>query len=104
MADPSEALTMAGVMDDLADRGYREHFMLSSGRLRGVTSGKMFLPDQVAVAELYRFEGVSDPDDMSIVYAIETRDGVRGTLTDAFGVYSDPDVGAFIADVAVVTA
>jgi hypothetical protein len=38
------------------------------------------------------------------VYAIETRDGVRGTLTDAFGVYSDPDVGAFIADVAVVTA
>jgi hypothetical protein len=100
MADPSEALTMAGVMDDLADRGYREHFMLSSGRLRGVTSGKMFLPDQVAVAELYRFEGVSDPDDMSILYAIEARGGLRGTLADAFGVYSDPGVSDFMAAVA----
>ena len=33
---------------------------------------------------------------MSVVYAIETSDGIRGTLTDAFGVYSDPDVSNFI--------
>jgi len=36
---------------------------------------------------------------MSIVYAIETGNGVRGTLTDAFGVYADPSVGAFIRKV-----
>jgi hypothetical protein len=36
---------------------------------------------------------------MSIVYAIETRNGVRGTLADAFGVYADPRVGAFIRTV-----
>ena len=29
---------------------------------------------------------------MSIVYAIESRDGTRGTLVDAFGVYSNPAV------------
>jgi hypothetical protein len=29
---------------------------------------------------------------MSIVYAIESRDGTRGTLVDAFGVYSSPAV------------
>jgi len=45
--------------------------------------------------------GVSDPDDMSILCAIETRSGVRGTLVDAFGVYSDPLVGAFLHDVVV---
>ena len=49
----------------------------------------------------HRFEGVSDPDDMSILYAIETRSGVRGTLADAFGAYADPRVGAFLRDVAV---
>jgi hypothetical protein len=54
--------------------------------------------------QVEHFAGVSDPDDMSVVYAIETRDGVRGTLTGAFGVYSDPDGGAFIAGVAVATA
>jgi hypothetical protein len=99
MQDPTEVLTMVGVINDLADRGYTEHFMLRKGRLRGVNSGKAFPPDQVAVTGYYRFEGISDPDDMSILYAIETLSGVRGTLADAFGVYSDPGVGDFMADV-----
>jgi hypothetical protein len=33
---------------------------------------------------------------MSILYALETRSGVRGTMADAFGVYADPLVGAFM--------
>ena len=53
------------------------------------------------VAEYHRFEGVSDPDDMAILYGIETRSGVRGTLTDAFGFYADPLVGDFMKEVAV---
>lgn len=100
MQDPTEVPTMAGAIDGLAGRGYTEHFMLRAGRLRGVDSGKVFAPDQVAVTEFYRFEGISDPDDMAILYAIETRSGVRGTLADAFGVYADPGVGDFMADVA----
>jgi hypothetical protein len=46
-----------------------------------------------------RFEGISDPDDMAIVYALEARSGIRGTLVDAFGVYSDPRVGALMRQV-----
>ena len=58
-----------------------------------------FPADRVVITEYHRFEGVSDPDDMSILYAIETRSGLRGTLADAFGVYADPVVGAFLNDV-----
>jgi len=100
---PTEVLTLAGVMDDLAWRGFREHFTLENGRLRAVDSGKTFAPDQVVLSEYYRFEGISDPDDLAILYAIETRSGIRGTLTDAFGVYSDPAVGAFMSMVPVRT-
>ena len=45
-------------------------------------------------------EGASDPDDMSIVYAIEGESGARGTLVDAFGAYSDPTVSSFLQGVA----
>jgi hypothetical protein len=38
---------------------------------------------------------------MSILYAIETCDGVRGTLADAHGVYADPLATAFMDDVAL---
>ena len=36
---------------------------------------------------------------MSVVYAIEARDGTRGILVDAFGVYANPDLGVFLQNV-----
>jgi hypothetical protein len=33
---------------------------------------------------------------MSVIYALEARDGTRGTLTDAYGSYADPAVGAVV--------
>lgn len=92
---------MDGALDDLARRGFTEHFAVFGDRLRAVGGGQTFTADELMIREYYRFEGVSDPDDMSIVYAIETRDGTRGTLVDAFGVYSNPAVSAFLDDVPI---
>jgi hypothetical protein len=99
MSDPVEFPTLAGAMDDLGRRGFTEHFVVAQRRLRGVTSGKTFPPADVSIAEYHRFEGISDPDDLAILYALETRSGLRGTLTDAFGVYADPAVGDFMRSV-----
>jgi len=33
---------------------------------------------------------------MSVVYAIETTDGRRGTLVDAYGTYATPEVDTFV--------
>lgn len=100
MQYPIEPATLAGVMEELTRRGFGEHFTVAAGRLRAVATGQTFPASQVTVCEYHRFEGVSDPDDMSILYAIETRSGIRGTLADAFGVYADPLVGAFMDGVA----
>jgi len=99
MQDATEPVTLAAVLDDVQDRGFTEHFTPGDGELHAVESGKTFRPDQIVIAEYHRFEGVSDPDDMSILYALEARSGIRGTLVDAFGVYSDPRVGALMRDV-----
>jgi hypothetical protein len=56
----------------------------------------MFRPGELAIVEHHRFEGASDPEDMSVVYAIESDDGVRGIVVDAFGVYADPALAAFL--------
>jgi hypothetical protein len=94
-------LTLAGVMDDLARSGFVEHFGVRGEELRSFDSGRSFRPGEVMVREFHRFEGTSDPDDMAIVYAIEGKGGVRGTLVDAFGAYSDPTVSAFLARVSL---
>jgi hypothetical protein len=38
---------------------------------------------------------------MAIVYAIESTDGTRGSLVDAFGTYASPTVSAFLHGVPI---
>jgi hypothetical protein len=97
----TEHLTLADAVDDLARSGFREHFQIRAGTLLALESGETFTAPDVAIRAYRRFEGVSDPDDMAIVYAIESRSGVRGTLVDAFGVYADPAVGDFLEGVRI---
>jgi hypothetical protein len=101
MAAEGDQQTLVGAIDELARRGFTETLSVVGNRLQVVATGKTFRPDEVVVREYRRFEGVSDPDDMSIVYAIETAGGIRGTLVDAYGVYSDPAVSAFLGHVSV---
>jgi hypothetical protein len=94
--------TLTHVVDELIRRGYQEHFRVVDGRLQAIGTGQRFEPKDIVIRGYYRFEGVSDPDDMSIVYAIETSSGVRGFLVDAFGVYSDPAIGAALQHVPIL--
>ena len=93
--------TLAGAVDDLAGSGFREHFQMRAGKLLALGSGNAFNATELEIRAYHRFEGVSDPDDMAIVYAIESHSGVRGTLVDAFGVYADPAVGVFLEGVPI---
>jgi len=88
--------TLSGAMEELARQGYTQHFRVLGNTLQALGSGQVFRAPEVVIRQYHRFEGVSDPDDMSIVYAIESVNGARGTLVDAFGVYSSPVVGAFL--------
>ncbi len=82
-------------------QGFTASFVVKDGALRLADGGRAFQPCEVTVREYRRFEGTSDPDDMSIVYAIETSDGLKGTLADAYGVYASPGVTAFMEQVEI---
>jgi hypothetical protein len=85
--------TLDGVIEELKKRGFVGRFDVRDGRLRALGSGRSFDARNLTIREYQRFEGVSDPDDASTVYTIETRDGTKGFLVDAFGPYADPEVG-----------
>lgn len=93
--------TLADAIEELTRRGFTEHFGVVGCTLRVLESGKAFRAEELLIREYHRFEGVSDPDDMSIVYAIDSQTGTRGILVDAFGVYSNPVVSAFLKDVPI---
>jgi hypothetical protein len=79
--------------------GYTEDFKISESGMLSLHEEKLYKPEQVHVMDFFRFEGASDPADNAILYAIETNDGVKGTLTDAYGPYADPQVSKFMEQV-----
>jgi hypothetical protein len=90
----------ARAVEALRAQGFTASFVVGApGTLRVTGKDRDFLPRELAIRAHQRFEGTSDPDDMSIVYAIEAVDGTKGTLVDAFGVYSNPAVTAVIDQV-----
>ena len=89
-------MTLAGALDELARRGFTARFQVFDGGLRAAGSEETMRPKDLVVREYYRFEGISDPDDMAILYALESSSGIQGTLVDAFGVYSNPAISAYL--------
>ena len=95
--------TLSEVMAQRSREGFTEHFAVRGDHLVGLDSGTRFDAHEVVIRGFDRFEGVSDPDDEEIVYAIETVTGLRGTLADAFGVYASPVIGAFVGRIPLRT-
>jgi hypothetical protein len=89
--------TMTSCINSLLEKGFSVNFMVRGNVLAAADSEVTFSPAEIKVLNFYRFEGESDPDDSAILYAIETSDGTRGTLTDAYGVYGDDDVQQFMS-------
>ena len=45
----------------------------------------------------YRFEGLSDPGDEAVVYAISSaKYNLKGTLVNGYGIYSEPLVDEMV--------
>src|SRR5947208_3470895 len=88
-------------LNKLESQGYTDQYKVEKGKLLDLTIDKKYKAKDVKAVNFFRFEGITDPEDMSILYAIETSDGRKGTLVDAYGMYSDDDTGAFMQAVEV---
>jgi len=85
--------TLTDALEGLRQRGFNSTFEPVDGRLKSQQTGRLYAPEVLRIIEHHRYEGASNPDDMSVVYAIDTIDGERGVVVDAFGTYSDPVLG-----------
>ena len=60
-----------------------------------------FSPEDLLIERIYRYEGDSDPADMTVVYGITAKNGTQGILLDAYGTYADPEVAHVIKRIPV---
>ncbi len=93
--------SMSECVSFLASNGFTEQFKVVNKKLISLSDEKTYAVNDVTAIDFYRFEGSSDPDDTAILYAIETGDGKKGTLVNAYGAYSDPEVDEFVLEMEI---
>ncbi len=100
MQNKEELTSMVNVLSKLNKDGFKIDFRVTEdGRLSTLDGKQTFTADQVQIVNFYRFEGETNPDDMSILYVLETTTGARGTISDAYGIYSDETIENFMKQV-----
>jgi hypothetical protein len=100
MQDNEKMDTLVECLEFLRKKGYTKEFKIEQHTMHAIDdTEKNYSPEQVKITGHYRFEGESDPADMTVLYALETEDGDRGTLIDAFGAYSSQKVSEYLRKV-----
>jgi len=99
--DQKEDLTtLTACLKMLDGKGYTVQFQVAEGnKIKSLATENMYAPEDVRISNFYRFEGESNPDDNSILYAIETNSSEHGTLIDAYGSNNDVAITDFIKSV-----
>lgn len=87
---PSAMCTLSEIMQKLKEKDlYHEFKFTETEEMQAF--GKNYKPHHLKIIRTYRFEGMSDPSDNTILYLLEDKDGNIGFIIDAYG--SDSNYG-----------
>ncbi len=77
--------TLADATSQLLGKGYNINFHVNSAGKLSDNKDLEFEPTDVILKEVHRFEGMTNPADSSILYAVQTRSGEKGIVIDSYG-------------------
>ncbi len=84
--------TLSQATNALTEEGYKDGFKAEGNMIVGSYTSKRYHPDELSIVRTYRFEGMTNPEDDTIVFAIEAKDGNKGTLIMSYSSQHDQNV------------
>lgn len=76
--------TLSLAINSLTQKGFVESFRTEHGKLIATGCKKEYSPEDLKIVDSFRFEGMTDPQDDSMLFAIEANDGLKGTLVISY--------------------
>ncbi len=90
--------TLSETINGLKHDGYTLDFNVQGERIVCHQTNTVLSPDDFEIDKVYRFEGASNPDDLSVLYAISSsKFGMKGVLVNGYGISADAATDAIIA-------
>jgi hypothetical protein len=84
---PDSMTTSSQVLEQLKQKGLNREYRYNGSALC-IDKGKLYQPDELEIIRIFRFEGISNPDDMEVIYLIRASDGAIGYFQDIYGAYA----------------
>ena len=76
--------------------GFTDQFRMVEDQLENLQSKNRYFPKDVTIVKEHRYEGMSNPSDMSLLYVIKTKDGSQGTILASYGANADNAIHEFM--------
>lgn len=82
--------TLVEAINELKKQGYTEDFNLQQNCIECRNGEYTIFQNEFEIDKFFRFEGESNPDDSSILYAISSdKYNLKGILVNGYGIYSE---------------
>ena len=80
--------TLSQKINELRESGYTTNYSVKDNLIINQDDEVEIKLDDLIVDDFFRFEGMTNPSDTSILYAINTKNGKKGTLVEGYGINS----------------
>lgn len=88
----TQRLPREDVLRELGERGYGSFEVADGGVVVDPSDGTTWQPERLEVDETHRYEGVSNPGDEEIIFAVhDPESGRKGAIVMAYGAYASAD-------------
>ena len=89
--------TLSETINGLKEDGYVLDFNVRLDRIAYHQANSVFSPEDFDIDKVYRFEGASNPDDQSVLYAISSsKFDMKGVLVNGYGISADAATDSII--------
>ncbi len=89
--------SLSETINGLRETGYTHDFNIKKECGTTQKVDLALVTEDFEIDKIYRFEGPSDPDYQSILYAISSKKhGVKGLLVNGYGISSDPETSRIV--------
>ena len=76
--------TLSSAVNSLTKQGFKEDFKAEEKCIKALYSKKEYQPNELKIVQTFRFDGMTNPEDETELFAIISHDGVKGTLVMSY--------------------
>jgi len=85
--------TLTSSVGILEKIGFKIQFQATESGIKSLTTNRLYTPQEITIINSFTFENEPGKGDTTVLYALETNNGERGTITETWYAAGEPKTG-----------